>query len=213
MTHEEVFFIEPAPSGEYRLSLNQQMMKDGFRLSCVDKRIFALQEARHLLLEKGITAILTSQQLNEEVLPDNTPRNAVLDTLKYKIEQCRPSQSVLLIDPYLFPSLPDSDYITDFLQIFKNSLERCSRLEIATKPDRNTSLENQVLSQVLQINPSIVVSQKYTNSFHDRFWIADEARGVFVGTSLNGVGKRYAVVDWLQENDAIEIVQRYRRLP
>ena len=189
------------------------MMKDGFSLSCIDKRIFVQEEARSLLLEKGCTAILTSQQLNEEVLPDSTPRNAIIDTLRYKIDQCFPSQTLLIVDPYLFPTNPDPDYLADLIQIFDKSLRSCSRLEIATMSNRNTSLERQAHAQISRVNPNILISTKYTNVFHDRLWITDEARGVFVGTSLNGVGRRYAVVDWLSEDDAIEIAQRYRGLP
>jgi hypothetical protein len=33
-----------------------------------------------------------------------------------------------------------------------------------------------------------------SSEFHDRFWIADGARGLFVG---NGLGKRYALADYL----------------
>lgn len=213
MTQDEVFFIEPIPDADQRLILHQHMRKYGFNLSSVDTRILVWQEVKRLLLEKGATAILTRQQLNEEVLPDSTPRNVIVDTLRYKISQCHPNQSMLIIDPYLFPSSPDHDYLSFFLQIFEDSLKGSTHLMIATMANRNTSLEGQMLAQIRQLNPSILITRKYTDVFHDRFWIADESRGVFVGTSLNGMGKKYAVIDWLHEGDALEIAQRYRSLP
>jgi len=58
-----------------------------------------------------------------------------------------------------------------------------------------------------------LISTKYSDVFHDRFWIADEVRGVFVGTSLNGIGRRYAIIDYLQQRDVVDIVQRYDQIP
>jgi hypothetical protein len=68
-------------------------------------------------------------------------------------------------------------------------------LEIATKSDRDTALEKAFYNGVTSIRASTNVQTKYTNVFHDRFWIADEERGLFIGTSLNGIGHRYAVSD------------------
>jgi hypothetical protein len=46
-----------------------------------------------------------------------------------------------------------------------------------------------------------------SEKFHDRFWLADGARGLVVGTSLNGLGKRYALVDFMQPSDVRDVVQ------
>ena len=74
-------------------------------------------------------------------------------------------------------------------------------------------IEQNIHTAIKQINPNISINTKYTKIFHDRFWIVDSKKGVFVGTSLNGIGRRYAVIDWLQEDDAKEITQRYSQLP
>ncbi len=172
-----------------------------------------MTEMKQVLLEKGATSILSQQLLTEEVLPDSTPRNAVIDTLKYKLNRCNPKNSLHIIDPYLFPSNYDSDYVTDFVEIFRSAIEVCNHIKICTLQNRNTNLEQQIESQIQNINIQISIEKKYSNVFHDRFWIADDERGVFVGTSLNGIGRRYAVVDYLQEADAKEIVQRYNQIP
>lgn len=40
-----------------------------------------------------------------------------------------------------------------------------------------------------------------SNDFHDRFWIADRARGLVIGTSLNKIGSRIFFVDQLSGSD------------
>ena len=173
MKSNEIFFIDPLPDHEYKLNLHQHMKNDGYSLSYHDKKSFILSEIKSVLLEKGATSILTAQQLNEEVLPDNTPRSAILDTLRYKLDQCRATQDLLIIDPYLYPTSPDVDYQQYFLSIFEKTLKDCSNLHIATLSNRNTTLEQSINTAIRQLNPSISINTKYTNIFHDRFWIAD----------------------------------------
>ena len=40
----------------------------------------------------------------------------------------------------------------------------------------------------------------------------DEAKGLFIGTSLNGIGRRYALVDNMRDEDTETIVGELRRL-
>ncbi len=213
MTSKTIYFIEPPPDGDYLIDLSQKLSSDGYSLSYTDKKTILMTEMKQVLLEKGATAILSKQLLAEEVLPDSTPRNAVLDTLKFKLNRCTPSTSLHIIDPYVYPSNYDQDYINYFVSIFQDAIKVCSHLKICTLQNRNTSLEQQIESQIRGINQNISIEKKYSNVFHDRFWIADEEKGLFVGTSLNGVGRRYAVIDYLQEEDAKEIVKRYNQIP
>jgi len=213
MSPSTIYYIDPTPDGEYLLELAQNMSNDGYRLSFGEKEILLMAETKQMLLDKGPTVILSQELLMEEVLPDNTPRNAVLDTLKYKLNRCSATQSLHIIDPYLYPSAQDPDYVTDFISIFAATLRLCSCVHIATRARRNAGLETQIENEIRQVNPQISIRKKYTDVFHDRFWIIDDIRGVFVGTSLNGIGKRYAIIDYLQENDAREIVQRYNQIP
>ena len=213
MTLKTIYFIEPPPDGDYLINLAQKLSSDGYSLSYIDKEIFLTTEIKQVLLDKGITSILSQQLLPEEVLPDSTPRNAVIDILKYKLNRCNPNDSLHIIDPYLYPSNYDQDYIADFVEIFKASIKACNHIKICTLQNRNSNLEQQIENQIHTINPQISIEKKYSNVFHDRFWIADNERGVFVGTSLNGIGRRYAVVDYLQEEDAKEIVNRYNQIP
>ncbi len=213
MQSKTIYFIEPSPNGDYLLYLAQKLSSDGYILSYTEKEIFLMTETKQMLLEKGTSSILSQQLLTEEVLPDSTPRNAVLDTLKCMLNRCAPKQSLHIIDPYLYPTNCDCDYIAFFVQIFESAINNCSYIKICTLPKRNKELEQQIKDQIKRMNSQISIENKYSDVFHDRFWIADSERGVFVGTSLNGIGRRYAVIDYLQKTDAEEIVKRYNQIP
>lgn len=170
-------------------------------------------EAQNLLRERGPSAILRVVPLTEAVLPDNTPRDQLLDTIRYQLNRCNPTQSLLIVDPYLFPANPDANYLQDLISLIAPAVERGIDPTIATKADRNGALEASFLSGLASLRVGATASIKYTNAFHDRFWIADDERGLFVGTSLNGVGRRYAVADYLDEADAQEIAARVAAIP
>lgn len=165
-------------------------------------------EAQSLIKERGPSAILRAAMLTEAVLPDNTPRDELLDTIKYQLNRCDPTESLLIVDPYLFPSNPDTDYLRDLLSLVAPSIEKGIDLTIATKSNRNTVLEASFLSGLTSLRASATAFIKPTNAFHDRFWIADGKRGLFLGTSLNGIGRRYAVADYLNDADVEEIAAR-----
>jgi hypothetical protein len=207
-----VYFIAPSPSGDFLLELTQELTKQGYNLSSSAKEIFVACEVKQILLDKGSTTILSNQFLNEEVLPDNKPRNFVLDTLKYKLNRCSPTHSLHVIDSYLYPSCPDSNYVSDFIDVFEDTLKRCSSVVIVTLKDRNKKLEQEIQNEIKKVNPKVSIKSNYTNAFHDRFWIIDNLRGLFVGSSLNGIGKRYSIVDYLSEDDAKEIINRCNSL-
>lgn len=51
-----------------------------------------------------------------------------------------------------------------------------------------------------------------SNDFHDRFWIADHARGIVVGTSLNQIGSKIFLVDELSKRDINAILDEPKAL-
>lgn len=213
MTAHTVYFIKPAPNSDYLLTLGERMAKDGYALSLTSKDALVLLETQKILLELGPTAILAQQPLIEDVLPDNSPKNVVLDTLRFKLDRCSPQTSLVIVDSYIYPAPPDSDYISSFLTVFRQAIQSCREVTIVTKPKRNRQLEAHMDNEMRQINPQLLISKKYTDDFHDRFWIVDDAKGIYVGTSLNGVGQRYALVDYLNEADVSEIVTRIQAIP
>ena len=68
-----------------------------------------------------------------------------------------------------------------------------------------------VMAELSAVAPSLSVKLKTSDAFHDRFWIDPlAAKGFITGTSLNGLGKRYALVDHLQQTDAADVIAALR---
>ena len=67
---------------------------------------------------RGITVYTNSVRLQEALLPDNTTREDLLDLMRYMVRNIQASAELLIIDPYLFPSTPDPDYISYLGEVF-----------------------------------------------------------------------------------------------
>jgi hypothetical protein len=209
MTNDSVYFMEPDPDGLELITIAKYLRDRGYSLTYGTKDALLMEGAKQILKDQGATRILSRQLLTEEVLPDNSPRGLLLDTLTYKLDRCAPTTSMLLIDPYLYPLSHDHSYESDLTTVLGPIVSKVALIRVATLKKRDANLEARIEASMRSINSAIRIEKKYTNIFHDRFWIADDARGLFLGTSLNGIGKRYALIDYLSEQDTLDIVQRY----
>ncbi len=207
-----MYFFEPGLVHPHPLELNEWARERG-RTAHQTTDASLMLEAAELLREQGPTAILRRQALTEAVLPDGTSRADLLDTLCYQLNRCGPTQSLLIVDPYLFPKAADASYLTDLISLIEPALKAGAKLRIATKQDHDQALNAAFMNSVSALQNGAPPELKLTDVFHDRFWIADGERGMFVGTSLNGIGRRYAMTDYLAVDDAREVTARYDALP
>ena len=183
----------------------------GFTLASSTETEFR-QKAKDLVITKGPTWAVGWGSINEEVLPDGQPRSVLVEQIRLKLALCEPTHSFTLIDPYIFSKSADAYYADDLEYLLASTARKCAEFLIVTKASRDSVLEADVISRLIAINPGLAITRKYSDVFHDRFWISDGNKGIFVGTSPNGLGKRYALVDFLMEDDAHDIAARAQQL-
>ena len=91
------YFLKPEPGGDELLALAQSLSDMGYSLSCLSKSMVCRLEAKEILREHGARSVLTWGLMNEAVLPDNTPRDELLDTLRYQHGRCAATETLLVI--------------------------------------------------------------------------------------------------------------------
>lgn len=179
-----------------------------------------IEECQKLIRAQGPSYVLSLVRLQEAVLPksdtsDEKAFDLLVGTLRCKLMDLAPSQSLTVIDNYIFtPSIRERQgYLEMFEDIFGPVVGSIKEVRFVTSPDHyDNSLYQDVTRLLRRLNPQLLVECSTTRDFHDRLWIADETKGVFIGTSLNGVGKRYALVDNMSDEDTKEIVGDLRNL-
>lgn len=200
---------------EILIEINELLKKRGIETYIVDIEAYALQKCKKLLIEKGPSYILSLIELREDVLPkvSLSDRHLLIQILIDKLIKLSPSQNLTIIDPYLFATTKYKlDYIKILEDIFNQITHLVSSVNFITGKRYDNVLYDEVRASILEINPRISIKHKTTEDFHDRIWIVDFVKGLYVGTSLNGIGNKYAVIDNMSEEDIKVIVSEVGNL-
>ena len=125
--------------------------------------------------------------------------------LEFKfIEKLGEAKNIIIIDPYFYASSNNSA-ISIFIEALSLISSNLEAIHFVTN-GRNNDSKSLIHNGVRSIKNSIAINDIVTDKFHDRFWINPEGRkGIVVGTSLNGIGRKIALIDVLNENDVEEI--------
>ncbi len=196
--------------------LGNRLQQRGIEVYLLDVDTYCLEMCQKLIMEKGLRYILSLERLQEAVLPKIgriEGRDPLVKVLSNYLQALSPSKDLTIVDPYFFSvNLPDrAGYLATFREIFGLVIPKVAMVRFITKPDHDGELYKDIKSVLIDLNPEINVVHKMTKDFHDRYWIADEVRGLFIGTSLNGIGKKYALADFMEDEDTATIVKELRR--
>ena len=202
-------YIEP-DVGVDQLELHQFLWESRFSvgLARLDLETDLDNLHREALLKRGPTSLLERGGLHEALLdrsPDDAPCLARL--LNAMLMSLEPNRELAITDGYLAAPTADATYADLVDLVWDGVLERIDRLVLVTFPGKKTdpAVLAAIVAKAEARKPALTVVTHTSSTFHDRFWIADGDRGLFVGTSLNGLGKRYALADYLSTGDAKDI--------
>lgn len=111
---------------------------------------------------------------------------------------------LIIIDPYLAPKNESYEYFSFLTNILNSS--NASNIIIYTNTAKNDldRIKGDLNMPLRVIN---------TTHFHDRFWIANNEKGFLTGTSLNGIGKRFSLIQTLDAEDVEAILNEVSSLP
>ncbi len=181
----------------YRIALHSSPI-DGFR-----------PEFLVYIRAYGLTSYLRRHLVTEEVIAPGTAKNDVQDLVKNYVDGLSIDRDLLIIDPYFFAPTKDQDYPEFFVGILDAVLSKLETLHVVTLPGGKVDqqLVHAIEGKLRGVNPNVQLIHRTSDRFHDRFWInRTETKGFITGTSLNGLGKRYALVDHLQRKDVESVI-------
>jgi hypothetical protein len=112
-----------------------------------------------------------------------------------------------VIDPYFYAKSSKISTPAIFSDLISEISTTLEKITFVTNGRRNETKVD-IHAAVSLLNNRTKISDYVTDEFHDRFWI-DPARniGLVMGTSLNGLGNKIALVDKLAPDDVNEIVR------
>jgi hypothetical protein len=158
---------------------------------------------RHLFTPRGSSD-------RYDILPQapTTARQPLFDTMRNFLTNLVPTDRVTIIDPYFFTTRNVLTYPSIVANVLGPAVNSVSRITFVRDGTKDVpGLYSAVSTALKALNGSLTISDHTTSDFHNRFWIVDGTRGLVVGTSLNGVGNRICLVDYLNQIDVASIVQ------
>ncbi|KTR86130.1 hypothetical protein [Leucobacter chromiiresistens] len=170
---------------------------------------YSLEEVQEQLLDRGPGSFLNFTWLQEDISPKEPPKSAE-QRMAERMSRLSPTEHLLITDPYLFTSgrkRDSQDYAASVVKMIRPALTASLNITAIVNPTQNdnevrTAVLNELHAQGFHLDISVVES----HDFHDRFWIADRARGFVSGSSLNKIGSRIFFVDELSESDVRDVV-------
>jgi hypothetical protein len=165
------------------------------------------------IVKHGFTSYHQMQLILEDLTTPSTPPEKIESLLLRYLSNIGIDKELIIIDPYFFPATIEDSYpemISKIIQEFASTLVNLRVVTAKHGKAFSTQTKSIVEHEIRQACPAITISHTTSNFLHDRFWISNNRKkGVVTGTSLNGLGKKYSIVDFLNDEDVEAIVSDF----
>lgn len=115
------------------------------------------------------------------------------------------AKHLLIIDAYFYDDKPYCLLLLEkIVRSMSSKLEQVTLITNGKRANLRPAMHN-VFSKIV---PGIQINDVISDEFHDRYWIDfDSTKGVMLGTSLNGIGKKIAMIDFANAADSRDMVR------
>jgi hypothetical protein len=157
--------------------------------------------------EHGLSSLLNYTIYMDSILSRSMEIDDTKDIIFAHLSKLDGAERLIIIDPYLYGK-PNKSNKINVAELFSELISKTSKnlkeLFIIT----NGKCESERDSIISCLDKKIIINEIPNEGFHDRFWIDPDAnKGVVMGTSLNGIGNKIALIDYLRKEDVAEIVR------
>lgn len=165
------------------------------------------------LIEKifinGLTDTIKEEDKSYAIGTPYDKSNEIVVVFKKFLDRIIISDHLILVDPYIFSDNNIKQNYSNFLiEIFNYHLKKIQKVTFVTSKNKfKKETQRFIYEGFHNIKNKITLETKFSSLFHDRYWICGN-RGIFVGTSLNGIGSKYCLIDYIKSSDLIDI-KRY----
>jgi hypothetical protein len=166
-----------------------------------------IHERKEWIYEHGLTKALNTQEHFEWLGRKDDDKEKIVFHLQRHLDKVIKTDQLIIIDPYFFASTLDTGYPGFVLDILGKYVPSLNVIIIITLPGKvDNTIKNDIITRLSAVNSSLTIRHHTTDLFHDRFWLCGlNERGMFMGASLNGIGKKYCLVDYIDDADTKEI--------
>lgn len=165
---------------------------------------------RDYIAREGVSSLFKFSLACDAVMHKGIHVDEIEKVMLRFMQRLQGVRNLLIIDGYFYADGPNCVTLFErMISAIGGCLETVTFLTYGRK-NQNKSAMHEALRKSA---PAAKIIDIVTDDFHDRYWIdIDNDKGVLMGTSLNGIGKKFALIDKLSNTDAKEITGLARAL-
>lgn len=166
-------------------------------------------EIEEYILKNGFSSLINTQPLLEHIVPPGETSAGIINVMHRYLDSIQVDEELIIVDPYFFAKTSEVESYSNIIKkILKKYQSKLEKIRIVTLPNKvDFEVKNNIKKNIKELNESIDIVHVKSGKFHDRFWISNNrSKGVITGTSINGLGKRYALVDRIDDFDVKSII-------
>jgi hypothetical protein len=145
----------------------------GFELRIGKRFDLVASELKRLVAEKGISYVWQLVRLQEAVLAPTQNVPAIVTLLSGMLSRLAPTQGFVIVDRFLLPKSKSSDYLNTLVSLIEPICWAVSQFILITSRNYDRQLLTDLIAQVSPPGSNCQISHRISDTFHDRFWIAD----------------------------------------
>lgn len=156
----------------------------------------------------GFSSLFNFTLAQEDITTPDMQIDEIEDVIRKFICKLSGAKNLIIIDPYFFAASPKNDVSKLFSRLLSPIADNLEEICFVTN-GKKLEAKTAILSV---LNSKIKFHEVTTHEFHDRYWIdPDNHKGIVMGTSLNGIGNKIALIDSLKEFDVKDITTLVRK--
>jgi hypothetical protein len=199
--------------GEYYQKISKELNEHNIKISITSEEHLGIIYAHKFVMKNGVSSLFDavhtrSQEAFIEITNDTNIKTNIFYEQFNELGLDKKLDSLILVDPYIFPSKYDGDYKHLLVSII-HYFDSINIVKIITQNNYNKGLYNEITNTISNTKN---ITMKNTDTIHDRFWIFNELKGILVGTSLNGIGNRYTLINPLKNEDINDILKMLNKI-
>ncbi|MEI6852009.1 MAG: hypothetical protein WCL06_04165 [Bacteroidota bacterium] len=192
-----------------KISKKQDINLADYDIGQVNSVVYSFKdEIVEYLLEHGFSSLISSGLILEQIVAKGTPVNKIIPLIQSYLDRVNIDKELIIVDPYFFAKQRTPGYVNFIDQVLDKYIPTIEDLIIVTNSYAiDATVKSAIISTLKGKKPSLNIIHKQNDDFHDRFWISGaREKGLVMGTSMNGLGNKIALIDRLNTSDVRDII-------
>ncbi|SAL80102.1 hypothetical protein AWB68_05783 [Caballeronia choica] len=174
--------------------------------------LYFRNEFLEYIAQHGLFSLYHFSTAVEDVTSPSMKINEIEKVIAKFLSHLDGAKRIVIIDPYFYRKSKTVDVPAIFKSLLFGFSSVLEEIVFVTNGRKNeTGVEMHAAVKALRAGATI--KEFVTEEFHDRYWIdPDKNTGIVMGTSLNGLGSKIALIDKLRDDDVAEIIRLAKAL-